>query len=92
VQQAITPEAVALAIFGLIAAIAMALLVAQGLAQLAGRFAPDVGALRALPARGVHADALVLGAGLPLILVLVLGTLIAVAAVTSRPPAAPGRW
>jgi ABC-type lipoprotein release transport system permease subunit len=137
VQQAITPEAVALAIFGLIAAVAMAVLVAQGLAQLAGRFAPDMGTLRALgasrrqvllaaclpgmipaagitalagagavavsplspvgpvrdydPARGVHADALVLGAGLPLILVLVLGTLIAVAAGASRPPAAPGR-
>ncbi len=49
-QQAITPEAVALAIFGLVAAVAMVVLVAQGLAQLAGRFAPDVGALRALGA------------------------------------------
>jgi hypothetical protein len=137
VQQAITPEAVALAIFGLIAAVAMVVLVAQGLSQLVSRFAPDTGTLRALgasrrqvllaaclpgaipvagimalagagavavsplspvgpvrdydPAGGVHADALVLGVGLPVILVLVLGTLIAVAAGASRPPAAPSR-
>jgi hypothetical protein len=137
VQQAITPEAVALAIFGLIAAVAMVVLVAQGLSQLASRFAPDTGTLLALgasrrqvllaaclpgtipvacvtalagagavavsplapvgpvrgydPVRGVHADALVLGAGLPVILVLVLGTLIAVAARASRPVAASRR-
>jgi len=50
VQQAIKPEAVALTIFGLIAALAMLVLVVQGLFQLASRYAPDAGTLRALGA------------------------------------------
>ncbi len=137
VQQAIRPEAVALTIFGLIAAAAMLALVIQGLFQLASRDAPDAGTLRALgasrrqeilatglagvipvagitgvagagaialsplapagpvrhydPAIGVHADPLVLGAGLPAIFGLVLGVLVVVAWRSTRRAASPGR-
>jgi putative ABC transport system permease protein len=136
VQQAIKPESVALTIFGLIAALAMLVLLVQGLFQLAGRHAPDAGTLRALgatrlqvtgltslpgilpvagitlvaaavaiavsplapvgpvraydPARGVHADPLVLGAGLPAIAALVLGAMTVIAFRTARPPAPRG--
>jgi hypothetical protein len=48
VQQAIRPEAVALSVFAAIARSAMLVLVAQGLAQLVGRSAPDIAVLRAL--------------------------------------------
>ena len=44
VQQAIRPQAVALAVFGGIAALAMLVLVGQGLAQLLSRSAPDISA------------------------------------------------
>ena len=46
-QQAIRPEAVALSVFGAIAALAMLVLVGQGLAQMIGRSAPDIAVLRA---------------------------------------------
>jgi FtsX-like permease family len=134
VQQSIKPEAVALTIFGAIAAAALLVLVIQGLFQLTSRYAPDARTLRDLgatqrqvtgavclpglipvvsvpvvagivavalsplapvgpvraydPARGVHADALVLGAGLPALLLLVLAALMVVAARSTRRAAA----
>jgi len=50
VQQAIRPEAVALSVFGAIAALAMVVLVGQGLAQMTSRSAPDTAVLRVLGA------------------------------------------
>ena len=50
VQQAIRPEAVALSVFGAIAALAMLVLVGQGLAQMISRSAPDTAVLRVLGA------------------------------------------
>ena len=50
VQQAIMPEAVALSLFGAIAALALLVLVGQGLVQLISRSAPDIAVLRALGA------------------------------------------
>jgi len=50
VQQAIMPEAVALSGFGAIAALALLVLVGQGLTQMIGRSAPDIAVLRALGA------------------------------------------
>ena len=50
VQQAIRPQAVALTVFGAIAALAMLVLAGQGLAQMLSRTRPDISALRALGA------------------------------------------
>ena len=44
------PEAVALSVFGAIAALAMLVLVVQGLTQMVGRSAPDIAVLRVLGA------------------------------------------
>ena len=43
-QQAIRPQAVALAVFGAITALAMLVLVGQGMAQMLSRSAPDISA------------------------------------------------
>ena len=59
-QQAIEPQALALAILGGLAALAMLVLVAQGLAQLLSRSAADAPTLRALGA--TRADAAVVAA------------------------------
>jgi hypothetical protein len=57
-QQAIEPQAVALAILGALAAVALLVLMTQGLAQLLTRSAADAPALRAMGAsRGVAATA-----------------------------------
>jgi hypothetical protein len=131
VQQAIRPQATALAVFGLIAALAMLVLVSQGIAQLLDRSAAGISALRGLgatraqamlaaslpgaiaiagaailavagaialsplapvgpvrqfdPARGVRADALVLGAGSVLLTAALLGLLAVMAARAVRP-------
>jgi len=50
VQQAIEPQAVALAVFGAVAALALLVLVGQGLAQLVNASAADVAAMRAVGA------------------------------------------
>ena len=50
VQQAIMPEAVALSLFGVISALALLVLVGQGLVQMINRSAPDIAVLRALGA------------------------------------------
>jgi hypothetical protein len=134
VQQAIMPEAVALSVFGAIAALAMLVLVGQGLIQLISRSARDAAVLRALgatraqvalciglpgvvpvlggaalavvgavavsplapvgpvrrydPSRGIHADALVLGAGGTVLAVVLLGLLVTLAVRAARTGAA----
>ena len=72
VQQAIRPDAAALTIFGLAAALALLVLVGQGLAQMLSRTAPDIGVIRALGATRVQAA---LAAALPG-LVAILGAFI----------------
>ena len=86
VQQAIRPEAVALSLFGAIAALAMLVLVGQGLAQVISRAAPDTAVLRALGAtRGQAA----LAAALPGVIAVLGGMALAVAAAVAVSPLAP---
>src|SRR6266536_1366149 len=67
VRQSIRPQVTALAIFGGIAALAMLVLVGQGLTQLTSRSAPDTAVLRILGATRAQAAA---AAGLPGLLAL----------------------
>jgi hypothetical protein len=68
VQQAITPEAVALSVFGAIAALALLVLVGQGLTQMISRSAPDIAVLRVLGAtRGQAALAAALPGVIPVL-------------------------
>jgi FtsX-like permease family len=86
VQQAIRPEAVALSVFGAIAALAMLVLVGQGLAQMIGRSAPDIAVLRVLGAtRGQAA----LAAALPGVIPVLGGAVLAVAGAVAISPLAP---
>jgi hypothetical protein len=86
VQQAIRPEAVALSVFGAIAALAMLVLVGQGLAQMIGRSAPDIAVLRVLGAtRGQAA----LAAALPAVIPVLGGAALAVAGAMAISPLAP---
>ena len=86
VQQAIRPEAVALSVFGAIAALAMLVLVGQGLAQIISRSAPDTAVLRALGAtRGQAA----LAAALPGLIAVLGGVALAVAGAVAVSPLAP---
>ena len=86
VQQAIRPETVALSVFGAIAALAMLVLVAQGMAQMVGRSVPDIAVLRALGAtRGQAA----LAAALPGMIPVVGSAALAVAAAVAISPLAP---
>jgi len=86
VQQAIRPEAVALSVFGAIAALAMLVLVGQGLAQIVSRSAPDTAVLRVLGAtRGQAA----LAAALPGLIAVLGGVALAVAGAVAVSPLAP---
>jgi ABC-type lipoprotein release transport system permease subunit len=86
VRQAITPEVIALTLFGGIAAVAMLVLAGQGLAQVVGRRGPDIAVLRALGAtRGQAA----LTAGLPGAIAVLGGTALAVAGAIALSPLAP---
>jgi hypothetical protein len=86
VQQAIRPETVALSVFGAIAALAMLVLVVQGLAQMIGRSAPDIAVLRALGAsRGQAA----LAAALPGVIPVLGGVALAVTGAVAISPLAP---
>ena len=86
VQQAITPEAVALSVFGAIAALALLVLVGQGLTQMISRSAPDIAVLRVLGAtRGQAA----LTAALPGLIPVLGGVVLAVAAAVAVSPLAP---
>jgi hypothetical protein len=85
-QQAIEPQALALAVLGGLAALALLVLVAQGLAQLLSRSAPDARRLRAMGASRAEAAG---AAGVPGA-VAVLGTvLISVGGAIAVSPLAP---
>jgi hypothetical protein len=86
VQQAIRPEAVALSLFGAVAALAMLVLVGQGLAQMISRSAPDTAGLRTLGATRAQAA---LAAGLPGLIAVLGGVALAVAGAVAVSPLAP---
>ncbi len=86
VQQSIKPEAVALSVFGAIAAVAMLVLVGQGLSQMISRSAPDVSVLRAL---GGSSSQAALTAGLPGVVAIAGGGVLAVAGAIAVSPLAP---
>ena len=86
VQQAIRPEAVALSMFGAIAALAMLVLVGQGLAQMISRSAPDTAVLRILGATRAQAA---LAAALPGLIAVLGGVALAVAGAVAVSPLAP---
>jgi putative ABC transport system permease protein len=86
VQQAIRPEAVALSLFGAVAALAMLVLVGQGLAQMISRSAPDTTVLRTLGATRAQAA---LAAALPGLIAVLGGVALAVAGAVAVSPLAP---
>ena len=86
VQQAIRPEAVALSVFGGIAALAMLVLVGQGLAQIISRSAPDTAVLRVLGTTRAQAA---LAAALPGLIAILGGVALAVAGAIAVSPLAP---
>jgi putative ABC transport system permease protein len=86
VQQAIRPQAVALSVFGALAALAMLVLAGQGLAQLLARSASDMTAVRALGASRTQAA---LAASLPGGVAILGGTVLAVAGAIAVSPLAP---
>jgi hypothetical protein len=86
VQQAIRPQAVALTVFGAIAALAMLVLAGQGLAQMLSRAGPDISALRALGATRAQAAA---AASLPGAIAVVGAAVLAVAGAIALSPLAP---
>jgi hypothetical protein len=86
VQQAIMPEAVALSVFGAIAALAALVLVGQGLTQMISRSGADIAVIRALGAsRGQAA----LTAALPGVIPVAGGTVLAAAGAVALSPLAP---
>jgi putative ABC transport system permease protein len=86
VQQATRPEAVALTVFGAIAALAMLVLVGQGLTQMISRSAPEIQVFRALGATRAQAA---LVAGLPGVIPVLGGVILAVAGAVAVSPLAP---
>ena len=86
VQQAIRPEAIALSVFGAIAALAMVVLAGQGLSQMISRSAPDIAVIRALGATRAQAA---LAAGLPGVIPVFGGAMLAVAGAVVISPLAP---
>ncbi|MDX6334657.1 MAG: putative transport system permease protein [Streptosporangiaceae bacterium] len=86
VQQAIRPQAVALTIFGVIAALAMIVLTGQGFSQLVSRSARDISVARVLGATRAQAA---LAASLPGIIALTGGMVLAVAGAVALSPLAP---
>jgi hypothetical protein len=85
-QQAIEPEALALAILGGLAALALIILMTQGLAQLLSRPAADALTLRALGARRLEAAAAAAGWGA---LAVVGAVVLSVAGAIAVSPLAP---
>ena len=86
VQQAIRPEAIALSVFAGVAAVAMLVLVGQGLAQLVSRSAPDIAVMRAL---GVSRAHIALAVGLPGMIAVLGGAVLAVGGAVALSPLAP---
>ncbi|MGP8001536.1 MAG: FtsX-like permease family protein [Streptosporangiaceae bacterium] len=86
VQQGIEPQALALAVLGALASLALLVLAGQGLAQLLARSAPDLAGLRALGASRAQAA---LAAGLAGAVAVLGGTALAVAGAVAVSPLAP---
>ena len=86
VQQAIRPQAIALAVFGAITALAMLVLVGQGIAQLLSRSAPGISAARALGATRAQAA---LAVSLPAAAAILTAMVLAVAGAVLLSPLAP---
>jgi hypothetical protein len=86
VRQSIRPQVIALAIFGGIAALAMLVLVGQGLTQLISRSAPDIAVLRMLGATRAQAAT---AAALPGLVAMAAGGVLAVAGAVALSPLAP---
>jgi hypothetical protein len=86
VQQSIRPQAVALTVFGAIAALALLVLVGQSLVQLLSRSGPD---LRIAVALGASRRQAALAASLPGAAAVVAGTILAVAGAIALSPLAP---
>lgn len=86
VRQSIRPQVTALAIFGGIAALAMLVLVGQGLTQLISRSAPDTEVLRMLGATRAQAAT---AAALPGLLAVAGGSVLAAAGAVALSPLAP---
>jgi len=88
VQQAIEPQAVALAVFGGLAAVALLVLAGQGLAQLLSGAVPAAG-LAALRALGATRAQAALAAGLTGAVAIAAGMALAVAGAVAVSPLAP---
>jgi hypothetical protein len=86
VQQAIRPEAIALSVFAAVATLAMLVLVGQGLAQFVSRSAPDIAVMRAL---GASRARIALAVGLPGVIPVLGGVILAVAGAIALSPLAP---
>jgi hypothetical protein len=86
VQQGIEPQAVALAVLGGLAALALLVLAGQGLAQLLDRSTPDLPGLRAMGASRAQAA---LASGLAGAVAILSGTALAVAGAVAVSPLAP---
>jgi hypothetical protein len=85
-QQAVEPQALALAVLGALAAVALIILMAQGLAQLLSRAASDAPTLRALGASPAGAAAATAGWG---VVSVAAAMLLAVAGAVAVSPLAP---
>jgi hypothetical protein len=86
VQQAIRPQAVALAVFGGIAVLAMLVLAGQGLAQILSRSGPDNAVARALGSSRVQ---VAMAAALPGAIAIAAGVVLAAAGAIALSPLAP---
>ena len=86
VQQAIRPQAIALAIFGAIAALAMLVLVGQGLARLISRAGGDISVMQGLGATRAQAA---LTVALPACSAVLASVVLAVAGAIALSPLAP---
>ena len=86
VQQAIRPQAIALAVFGVIAGLAMLVLVGQGVAQLLSGSAAGISTMRALGATRAQAA---LSASLPGAIAIAGAVIIAVGGAIALSPLAP---
>jgi FtsX-like permease family len=86
VRQAIAPQAVALSVFGGVAALALLVLVGQSLAQLLSRSGPDLAVAVALGASRRQAA---VAASLPAVAAVAAGAILAVAGAIALSPLAP---
>src|SRR5215470_2481947 len=86
VQQGIKPQAVALAVLGGLAALALLVLAGQAMAQLLDRSAPDLAGLRAM---GTSRGQAALGSGLAGMAAILGGTALAVVGAVAVSPLAP---